>query len=67
MIGEDGYLTGLTTSGVEEESTTTIKDSYAGFGAPQRIVPPRPAEVTDSHAAIKSKPELEELFEVLPY
>ncbi len=67
VIGRGGYLTALTVSGVEGEGTTTVKDTYEAFGAPQRIAPPHPAEVASRHAPIKSKPEFEQLFELLPY
>jgi hypothetical protein len=65
VIDQAGYLTALTIAGTEKGATLTVEDSYEGFGAPLRIVPPPPAEVTGPHVAIKGKPELAELFESL--
>jgi hypothetical protein len=67
VVDQAGYLTALTIAGAEEDPSVIVKDSYEMFGAPQRIVPPAPAEITDHRGPIKGKAELRELFLGLPY
>jgi hypothetical protein len=65
-INQAGYLSSLTLAGSEGGARTVLKKDYGDFGAPQRIVPPHPAEVTGHRASIKSEAELEEAFEIFP-
>ncbi|MCW2978279.1 MAG: hypothetical protein JWO14_6 [Solirubrobacterales bacterium] len=67
VVDQSGYLTALTIAGAEDDPSVIVKDSYEMFGAPQRIVPPAPAGITDHRGPIKGKAELRELFLGLPY
>lgn len=64
VLDKKGFLRKLTVHGEEEGTGATVSDEYEDIGQDLEINPPAPSEVKGPKTKIRSKADLERLFEV---